>query len=148
MNNTAKSMLQISDVGHDLRDQGGPFVALRDINLNVAGRVRHADRPLGLRQVDAAEPGRRPDHADQRRAAAAPTARSPARARSARVVFQNHSLLPWLTCFDNVYLAVERVFGATESKAQLQASAPLAALELVGLTPRRSTSARTRSPAA
>lgn len=35
------------------------------------------------------------------------------------VVFQNHSLLPWLTCFDNVYLAVERVFGANESKAQL-----------------------------
>jgi len=27
--------------------------------------------------------------------------------------------LPWLTCFDNVYLAVERVFGKTESKAQL-----------------------------
>ena len=26
------------------------------------------------------------------------------------VVFQNHSLLPWLTCFQNVYLAVERVF--------------------------------------
>src|ERR1700741_5507724 len=24
------------------------------------------------------------------------------------VVFQNHSLLPWLTCFGNVYLAVER----------------------------------------
>ena len=35
------------------------------------------------------------------------------------VVFQNHSLLPWLTCFDNVYLAVERVFGSTNSKAQL-----------------------------
>jgi nitrate/nitrite transport system ATP-binding protein len=29
----------------------------------------------------------------------------------AAVVFQNHSLLPWLTCFENVYLAVERVFG-------------------------------------
>ena len=28
------------------------------------------------------------------------------------VVFQNHSLLPWLTCFENVHLAVERVFGA------------------------------------
>ena len=27
------------------------------------------------------------------------------------VVFQNHSLLPWLTCFENVHLAVERVFG-------------------------------------
>jgi nitrate/nitrite transport system ATP-binding protein len=36
------------------------------------------------------------------------------------VVFQNHSLLPWLTCYENVYLAVERVFAATESKAQLQ----------------------------
>lgn len=48
------------------------------------------------------------------------------------VVFQNHSLLPWLTCFENVYLAVERVFGETESKAQLQARTK-AALELVGL---------------
>jgi nitrate/nitrite transport system ATP-binding protein len=36
------------------------------------------------------------------------------------VVFQNHSLLPWLTAFDNVYLAVERVFGASESKARLK----------------------------
>jgi nitrate/nitrite transport system ATP-binding protein len=35
------------------------------------------------------------------------------------VVFQNHSLLPWLTCFDNVYLAVERVFGEAENRAQL-----------------------------
>jgi nitrate/nitrite transport system ATP-binding protein len=36
------------------------------------------------------------------------------------VVFQNHSLLPWLTCFENVYLAVERVFGAKEGKPQLR----------------------------
>jgi nitrate/nitrite transport system ATP-binding protein len=50
------------------------------------------------------------------------------------VVFQNHSLLPWLTCFDNIYLAVERVFGAKESKAQLRARTD-AALALVGLTP-------------
>src|SRR5687767_496567 len=48
------------------------------------------------------------------------------------VVFQNHSLLPWLTCFGNVYLAVERVFGASESKAKLKARTH-AALELVGL---------------
>src|SRR6267142_1997607 len=48
------------------------------------------------------------------------------------VVFQNHSLLPWLTCFENVHLAVERVFGATESKAQLK-SRTQAALELVGM---------------
>lgn len=49
------------------------------------------------------------------------------------VVFQNHSLLPWLTCFENIYLAVERVFGATETKAQL-AERTHAALALVGLT--------------
>ena len=30
------------------------------------------------------------------------------------VVFQNHSLLPWLNCFENIYLAVERVFGRAE----------------------------------
>ena len=48
------------------------------------------------------------------------------------VVFQNHSLLPWLTCADNIYLAVERVFGAAESRAQLRART-LKALELVQL---------------
>jgi nitrate/nitrite transport system ATP-binding protein len=48
------------------------------------------------------------------------------------VVFQNHSLLPWLTCFDNVHLAVERVFGAHEEKAQRRARTQ-AALELVGM---------------
>jgi nitrate/nitrite transport system ATP-binding protein len=48
------------------------------------------------------------------------------------VVFQNHSLLPWLTCFDNVHLAVERVFGARESKAK-QKERTRAALELVGM---------------
>jgi nitrate/nitrite transport system ATP-binding protein len=48
------------------------------------------------------------------------------------VVFQNHSLLPWLSCFDNVHLAVERVFSATETKAQLDARTK-AALDLVGM---------------
>ncbi len=50
------------------------------------------------------------------------------------VVFQNHSLLPWLTCFENVYLAVERVFSANENKAQLKARTD-AALSMVGLSP-------------
>jgi nitrate/nitrite transport system ATP-binding protein len=48
------------------------------------------------------------------------------------VVFQNHSLLPWLTCFENVHLGVERVFGAAESKAQLKERTQ-AALKLVGM---------------
>lgn len=49
------------------------------------------------------------------------------------VVFQNHSLLPWLTCFENVYLAVERVFGASENKTQLK-QRTTDALNLVGLS--------------
>ncbi len=48
------------------------------------------------------------------------------------VVFQNHSLLPWLTCFENVYLAVERVF-SSETKVNLEART-YAALDLVGLS--------------
>jgi nitrate/nitrite transport system ATP-binding protein len=34
------------------------------------------------------------------------------------VVFQNHSLLPWLSCYDNVKLAVDKVFGGTKSKTE------------------------------
>jgi nitrate/nitrite transport system ATP-binding protein len=34
------------------------------------------------------------------------------------VVFQNHSLLPWLTCYENVKLAVDRTAGRGMSKAQ------------------------------
>ncbi len=49
------------------------------------------------------------------------------------VVFQNHSLLPWMTCFGNVHLAVERVFGGKESKAQLK-ERTLQALQMVGLS--------------
>jgi nitrate/nitrite transport system ATP-binding protein len=49
------------------------------------------------------------------------------------VVFQNYSLLPWLTCHENVYLAVERVFSKTDNKAQLKERTD-AALSMVGLT--------------
>jgi nitrate/nitrite transport system ATP-binding protein len=49
------------------------------------------------------------------------------------VVFQNHSLLPWLTCFENIHLAVERVFGKTETRTQM-AERTNAALALVGLS--------------
>ncbi|WP_211445174.1 ABC transporter ATP-binding protein [Collimonas humicola] len=49
------------------------------------------------------------------------------------VVFQNHSLLPWLTCFENIYLGVERVFSATENKSAMRERTK-AALALVGLS--------------
>ncbi len=34
------------------------------------------------------------------------------------VVFQNHSLLPWLTVYQNVRLAVDKVFSGTRSRAE------------------------------
>jgi nitrate/nitrite transport system ATP-binding protein len=47
------------------------------------------------------------------------------------VVFQNHSLLPWLSCFDNVHLAVERVFNETKAQLKMRTHE---ALDLVGLS--------------
>ncbi len=34
------------------------------------------------------------------------------------MVFQTHALLPWLSAYDNVRLAVDRVFGKTKTKAE------------------------------
>ena len=128
-----RAMLQINDVGMVFPTKRGPFVALRDIQLDieqgqfvtlighsgcgkstllnlVAGLTEPSSGVLLLDDRELKGPG--PDRG---------------------VVFQNHSLLPWLSCLDNVYLAVERVFGDKENKAQLRARSA-AALELVGMT--------------
>jgi nitrate/nitrite transport system ATP-binding protein len=62
------------------------------------------------------------------------------------VVFQNHSLLPWLTCFENVYLAVERVFGAGIESAAARAHGRSAGAG--GLSAAAAASGRTKSRAA
>ncbi len=49
------------------------------------------------------------------------------------VVFQNHSLLPWLTVYDNVKLAVDKVFSASKSRAERDAWT-LHNLDLVQMT--------------
>ncbi len=49
------------------------------------------------------------------------------------VVFQNHSLLPWLTVYDNVKMAVDKVFGSTKSRAKRH-DWVMQKLELVNMT--------------
>jgi nitrate/nitrite transport system ATP-binding protein len=134
--------IEIQNVAQTFKTKKGFFRALRDINLTVAkgefatlighsgcgkstllnliaGLTMPSEGTLLCANREIAGPG-------------------PERA----VVFQNHSLLPWLTCFENVYLGVERVFGAasrstgapSENKAQLKERTD-AALAMVGLTP-------------
>ena len=127
-----KSFIEVQDVEMVFTSRKGRFHALREIDLRVgkgefvtlighsgcgkstllnliAGLTRPSSGVLICDNREIAAPG-------------------PERA----VVFQNHSLLPWLTCFENIYLAVERVFGAREAKAQLKARTQ-AALELVNM---------------
>jgi nitrate/nitrite transport system ATP-binding protein len=127
------NFLQIESVGMTFDTKKGEFVALTGINLAVrkgefvslighsgcgkstllnlvAGLLTPTDGGMILagREIDGPGPDR-------------------------GVVFQNHSLLPWLSCFENVYLAVERVFGAAEPKSMLRERTH-AALKLVGLS--------------
>jgi nitrate/nitrite transport system ATP-binding protein len=52
------------------------------------------------------------------------------------VVFQNHSLLPWLTVYDNVRMAVDKVFSGRKSKAERH-EWTMHKLELVHMVPAR-----------
>jgi nitrate/nitrite transport system ATP-binding protein len=128
-----KKFVSIENVGMTFKTRKGDFTALKDINLSVnegefvtlighsgcgkstllnlvAGLTRPSSGVLICGDKEITGPG--PDRG---------------------VVFQNHSLLPWLSCFENVHLAVERVFAANESKAQLKERTHKA-LAMVGLT--------------
>jgi nitrate/nitrite transport system ATP-binding protein len=89
--------------GIDLQVQRGEFIALighsgcgKSTVLNIVAGLLQPTRGgviLDGREVNA--PG--PDRA---------------------VVFQNHSLLPWLTVYQNVEIAVDKIFARTRSKAE------------------------------
>ena len=134
--------IEIQGVEQTFKTQKGPFCALRDIHLTVAkgefvALIGHSGcgKSTLLNLIAGLTTPTQGHLLCDNREIAGP---GPDRA----VVFQNHSLLPWLTCFENVYLGVERVFGAankttgaaSENKAQLMARTD-AALALVGLTP-------------
>lgn len=131
--------IEIQGVDQTFKTKKGLFPALRNINLNVAkgefvALIGHSGcgKSTLLNPIAGLTMPTQGSLICASREIAGP---GPERA----VVFQNHSLLPWLTCFENIYLGVERVFGTrnpgapAETKAQLKARTD-AALALVGLT--------------
>ncbi|WP_348719659.1 ABC transporter ATP-binding protein [uncultured Alcanivorax sp.] len=115
-----KALLELSNVGMAFDTLTGQFEALKDVNLKidagefvslighsgcgkstvlniVAGLLQATQGGVILDRKEVTEPG-------------------PERA----VVFQNHSLLPWLTAFENVELAVKQVFRKTKSKKEIR----------------------------
>jgi nitrate/nitrite transport system ATP-binding protein len=137
----SSKFIEIQGVGQTFKTKKGPFVALRDIDLTIAkgefvALIGHSGcgKSTLLNLIAGLTMPTQGTLLCANREIAGP---GPERA----VVFQNHSLLPWLTCFENIYLGVERVFGAanrstgaaSENKAQLKARTD-EALALVGLT--------------
>jgi nitrate/nitrite transport system ATP-binding protein len=140
-NTMHSKFIEVQGVAQTFQTRKGSFPALRDINLTVAkgefvALIGHSGcgKSTLLNLIAGLTLPTQGHLLCANREIAGP---GPERA----VVFQNHSLLPWLTCFENVYLGVERVFGAasksvgavSENKAQLTARTD-AALALVGLT--------------
>ena len=125
--------IEIQNVEQTFKTRKGPFCALHHINLTVAkgefvALIGHSGcgKSTLLNLLAGLTTPTQGSLLCANREISGP---GPERA----VVFQNHSLLPWLTCFENVYLAVERVFGSTENKALLKARTD-AVLHMVGLT--------------
>jgi nitrate/nitrite transport system ATP-binding protein len=113
-----KAFLDISDIDVTFPTPKGEFTALKNVDLKIqkgefvslighsgcgkstvlnviAGLVQAKSGGVILNNKEVNEPG-------------------PERA----VVFQNHSLLPWLTAYQNVELAVKQVFGKSKSPAE------------------------------
>ena len=124
------AIVKVENVGMAFETTKGSFVALKDVNLQirtgeVVSLIGHSGcgKSTLLNLIAGLTLPTSGVMLCNGREIAGP---GPERA----VVFQNHSLLPWLNCFENVYLAVERVFSAKEGKEALRARTH-AALEMV-----------------
>lgn len=114
------TQLELSHISIEFPTPAGPFRALDDVHLTidkgefvslighsgcgkstvlniVAGLYQATTGGVILNGKEVDEPG--PDRA---------------------VVFQNHSLLPWLTAYENVELAVRQVFRGKKTRAQMR----------------------------
>lgn len=112
--------LDISHISIEFPTKTGPFKALNKVDLKiargefislighsgcgkstvlniVAGLYQATEGAVVLESKEVNQPG--PDRA---------------------VVFQNHSLFPWLTVYENVELAVKQVFKGKKSKAEIR----------------------------
>src|SRR5690606_33980454 len=115
-----KTHLELTGVEMAFDTPKGPFIALDNVNLKiqrgefislighsgcgkstvlniVAGLLQASEGAVVLESKEVNEPG--PDRA---------------------VVFQHHSLFPWLTVYENVELAVKQVFKGRKSKAEMR----------------------------
>ncbi len=113
-------ILDISHIDMEFPTPKGPFTALKEVDLKISkgefvslighsgcGKSTVLNIVAGLYQAtrggvilngkEVSQPG-------------------PERA----VVFQNHSLLPWLTAYENVELAVKQVFKKTKTKKEMK----------------------------
>lgn len=112
--------LELTQVDIDFPTPNGPFKALSNVNLTInkgefvslighsgCGKSTVLNIIAGLYQ--ATEGGCLLDGKE---------VNSPGPERA--VVFQNHSLLPWLNAYENVELAVKQVFGKRMNKAEMR----------------------------
>jgi nitrate/nitrite transport system ATP-binding protein len=112
--------LELSNVGISFPTDKGLYCALQDVNLKIAkgefvslighsgcGKSTVLNIVAGLYQASTGGvilDGREVNEPGPERA----------------VVFQNHSLLPWLSCYENVELAVRQVFKGRKSRREMR----------------------------
>lgn len=117
---TNEKHLEISHVSIEFPTPKGPFKALDSVDLDISrgefvslighsgcGKSTVLNIVAGLYQASGGGiilDGREVDEPGPDRA----------------VVFQNHSLLPWLTAYQNVELAVKQVFKGKKSKSEIR----------------------------